>query len=301
MASSQLSLFSGGWEPFIPVYPGNKRKRKYRAAIFDGDLCWGSIVEPFCGTGSTALYGYTNYRFLGESAPDVRAIWESWLSGQWHKVRESVRFAATLDPQHAWDTAKELYEITEKPVQLAAASLILRKLAFGGVIRHNTQGKLNVTWSSHKVEAFRNWAVSAPPVCPGITLRDSWEGAIAAWQDLECQKSLVVIDPPYWLPYAPGTERRGTGLMTPAYAGHRPHDDETLALCLEPLRQVASNPNAARIVVCNYYSDLLNTEIANIANRHNRRFTWKNFGVMEGLNHNKKQRVQAIERFWILQ
>ena len=111
----------------------------------------------------------------------------------------------------------------------------------------------------------------------------------------------MIIDPPYWLPYAPGTERRGTGLMTAAYAGHKPHDSSTLALCLEPLRQVARNPNAARIVVCNYYSDLLNTEIANIANRHNRRFTWKNFGVMEGLNHNGKQRVKAKERLWILE
>lgn len=300
----------GGYIPFIPVYPGNKSKSTYRSWIFGKRFQWGAVLEPFCGTGATSLYARCDRRFIGEAAPDVWSIWQCWLDGNWDAVQWEIQEYRKMAPDVAWHRATWVYEKPDPHIEtlgrcrieLAAASLVIRKLAFGGVVRHNKAGQLNVTWSSHKLSAFHNWQAPAPAPFPGWKLTKDWRDAVEWWQEADIADSLILLDPPYYLPYAPGTERGGTGLMTPAYRGHQPHSEECLALTLDPLRMVATNPNAKRIVVCNYFSPRLQIEIEAIAHATGRMLSHHDFGAMNQMNRGHGQpKVKAIERFWILE
>lgn len=306
-------LPTGKWDPFISVYPGNKGDSTYRSHIFGERFQWGAVLEPFCGTGATSLYARCDRRFLAESAPDVRAIWQAWIDGQWHEVVGRIRDYQRCPVPETWAYAKGVYHDSRCPLNLAAASLVLRKLAFGGVIRHNRKGRLNVTWNPSKIPAFLNWDPVAPPPPSGISLTHDWKEAVLRWEAAKIPETLVLLDPPYYLPYKAGTERRGTGLMTPAYRDHRPHSEECLKLTLDPLRIITPNPNAKRIVVCNYYSDRLQTEIVAIARATGRMLVSTpgipckveqgiDIGVMGHMNRgNGKPRVKAVEKLWILE
>ncbi|MGA1476743.1 MAG: hypothetical protein ACO4AI_16585 [Prochlorothrix sp.] len=288
-----MELFTGGWDPFIPVYPGSKSWGRYRKAILGGSPFWGAVVEPFCGTGSTALYACTEHRYLGESEPDVRAIWYCWRIGQWRDVQKLVGAAqgTVLEKgaQEAWDWAKSQYEADRcDPVSLAAASLVLRKLAFGGVIRRNRSGRVNVTWNQDKIASFLNWECRAPepPTTGIISISNSWECCIEAWLSDGPANSLILIDPPYAV---------GSG---PAYGGHNPNDTETLALALDPLRAVVDNPKATRIVVCNYWSEFLDRGIRTMAG--SRIVTGIPMGAMTTMNRRGTAATMQNEYFWVL-
>lgn len=286
MSSTPLlfSVMPGGWKPFIPVYPGNKAHARYRKVIFGGRFQWGAIVEPFAGTGSTALYGRTESRILAESAPDVRAIWSAWVEGDWGYVQDGIRSYQRMPTQEAWDTAKAVYA-QHQGLQLAAASLVLRKLAFGGVIRHGANGELNVSWHESKAMSFRQWKAPAPHATGKVMLYDD---ALQCLRESPEDDALVVIDPPYWLP--------GTGRMTPAYRAHTPHGDDTFALCVDAL--VLALPWAKRIVVCNYESPQLHEAILALAPHAK----WVDFGVMDRMNNgNGEAKVKANERFWVIE
>lgn len=306
----QQALFQvtpGGWAPFIPVYPGNKAHSNYRKIIFGGQFVWDAIVEPFAGTGSTALYGRTERRYLGESSNDVRAIWNVWDRGDWGAIQQEIRDYQRMDsPVHAWDVAKGIYEDTIdytddelgewSSLSLAVASLVLRKLAFGGVIRHSRDGELNVSYHESKFPAWQRWKAYAPHPTGVIEIRRDWLCCLRSMPRGLGKNVLTLIDPPYYLPYAPGTERRGTGAMTPAYGNHEPHEGGTLHLCLGAVEYALKYPG--RIVVCNYLSNEMHNGILAMAPHA----TWTDVGTMKRMNNgNGEPRINAVERLWVIE
>lgn len=292
--------------PIIPIYPGSKRLRMYRQVIFGDRYQWDAVLEPFVGGGATSLYAWANHRFIADVAPDILSIWRAWIDGHWGKVREAIadyQAISKTDPQAAWDKAKARYELLALPgVELAVVSLVLRKLAFGGVLRTNADDELTVSPHSSKVKPFLNWKSNPPAPGPGWTVKTSWQDAVEAWREAGIVgDTLVLLDPPYYLPYGPGTERRGTGLMTPAYPGHKPHSDETWGLATNPIAAVAKDPRATRIVIFNYYSYELDQAIGAIAGITNRSLKDYNFERMSRMNNgNGKAKVKANEYAWVM-
>ena len=288
-----IQALPGGESRFLPCYPGAKSKQSYRDAIFNGRFEWHSVVEPFCGTGATALYARAQSRFLGEAAHDVNAIWQAWLDGEWPQLRNRVRWYQQGSPDTAWDAAWEEYHNPGSRNGLAAASLVLRKLCFGGVLRTNSRGRLNVTWSPHKVAAFRSWYCHAPEPMAGTVVTPSWQTALEQWSQSDPGDSLVLIDPPYW---DPGSA------CTASYGNHSPQSVQHRDDCINAAQLAANQPSAKRIVVCNYASEELHWAMTDLAAETKRSLLWQDFGRLNQMNNaHGDGDVKLTERFWILE
>lgn len=281
------------WEPFLGAgwatckalnttspltrYPGSKRSRP-------------------------DLHHQADAAFVAESDPSVLAVWLAWLQQEQHgEVLDRLglwqkEFTGECVEQ-AWNALKHAFENSEG-AELAAASLALRKLTFGGVVRNGATGNLNIRYVKCQVPKFLKWDYAFPPQPSGLVhASNDWRGSWAAVQQYSFRLAKALIDAPYWLPEGPGTSRRGTGRMSPAYRGHLPHADETKALCVDAFAAAVSDPRFTLIQVTNYYSDELHSDLAEIYPGVQVQMGDR----LDGINAGKKKGTSHIEALWTVE
>jgi len=183
----------------------------------------------------------------------VRATWEAW-----HRPRLRKETAALVqawqqrierNPEEAFAELAELasfyyrpaHQIEYNPVLVPTVSILLRRLTFGGVIRLNAKGVLNVGLSQDKLQSFLNgWEFTWPAPPKSLKVFGDWSG-VTDWIDgVDGVEAIAIVDPPY----CAGT--------TDAYANAG--GDAAMALdCIEAL---LASGNVTRIVAFNYWGEM---------------------------------------------
>ena len=311
----------------VPRYPGSKR-------LYDFNDCgnYDSVIEPFTGSGITSLKLMSQGArslFWADTDPTMRAIYRVWvdksLHDQFYFYLEEFRASffkesptlVCLDGMRllkdsirsiqdkAWTQLKDTFDFADKSnlAKLAAASLCLRKLTFGGVVRASANGKLNVTYCKGQLDELEKWRYRFPIVPPTLNISQSWEGSFKELERSDCEKTFCLIDPPYWLPLYETDEdlkkaRRQAGTMLPCYRGHKPHDRATLDLCVDAVRIALSSQKIQRIVITNYFSEELDSAIAALCDEFKKPLTIKTVGKLDGINRGRVATTQNKEAIW---
>jgi hypothetical protein len=282
------------WEPFggagwatcvglntrspLPRYPGSKRLYHH-------------------------LHNPIDLAFLSDSDPTVHAVWLAWLNPSKHaavlnEIDKWKHVFERLGPDEAWTQLKlSIEDFPGDFVELAAASLVLRKLTFGGVVREGASGRLNIKWVQGQVTQLLKWTYKFPPQPNGlINISLDWRDSLAQLQRAAFDEAIALIDPPYWLPYGPGSSRRGTGRMSPCYPGHSPHAPWQRDMCLDAVAAALADPRITRIFITNYYSAELAGALFELCPELHEQAQ----GKLDGINPGRKRGTNHIEALWTL-
>jgi len=298
-------------------YPGSK-KDWHKYPVWDERYCYDAWIEPCVGAGHQVhrylATGIVNRAFIADIDPAVYTVWQAW---QDPTLREAVAFSVyrwAESIQKAYATGDEdtlisnfnvlCHELNAPipghEVGLAAASIVLRKLVFGGVLRCNAQGTLNVALSKDKLRAFQAWDFKWPYVNPRWTvcLADSAHACLDEFEASDCESAIAFFDPPYWVPKGSRPGRRGTGALTPAYTHHGdPQGEELKELCLSVLERLLSNPRVERIVVTNYISPELAAAVEAMG-KGGRAWRLTPLGELTTMNRGMIRDDCPVEGFW---
>lgn len=296
-------------------FAGNKGRRKY-APIHDGGQ-YDCILEAFLGGGGFSLSTWNPTRSLigADCDPAVTSVWKSWLNPAIQtKVSTLVKTWQEQVAIEPYSTFRSLAEIINRDghpcttgkdriATLAAASLVIRRLCFGCFLRKTKKTKrLNIALSykskGSKLESFPRWQHSWPRQLDNCSVSKTWSIAVLRAKFSPYKNILAIVDPPYWVPYIPGTKRRGTGAMTAAYPEHDPSSPEFLNMCLDSTEALLRLPNVKRIVVFNYFSRELDTKLKTIARRHGMKAIRSDLDPLSNVNNGFKQRKRHCEAVW---
>lgn len=299
-------------------YPGSK-KDWHKYPVWD-ERQYDAVIEPFVGAGHFThrmlASGRVKNAFVADVDPAVFSVWSCWGNKRLAAAVErnvwgiSDDIKKRIDQQNnsslnaIFDLLKVEIEqpLDDRKNSLAAASILLRKLVFGGVLRCNAQGKLNVALSKDKLNQFTSWHFEWPYFDESwrLSVSESWQACIQRFEESNCQDAIAFLDPPYWLPPKSRPGRRGTGIMTPAYTHHgNPQGQETLDLFVHCLQRLLANPRVKRIVATNYVSDPLNFEVGRLMDRGKREWWFTPLGPLSTMNNGRKPREDCpVECFW---
>ena len=300
----------------VPRYPGSKR-------LYDFNDCgdYDSVIEPFTGSGITSLKLMSQGArslFWSDTDATMRAIYRVWVNSELHdqfyihleEFRSSF-FRKPIERDRAWIQLKDTFDAadTSSPAKLAAASLCLRKLTFGGVVRASANGKLNVTYCKGQLDELKKWRYQLPIAPPTLSISQSWEGSFKELEKSDCKRTFCLIDPPYWvplyetvswLPLDKGFKKVSakTSTMTAAYLGHKPHERATFDLCVDAVRVALSSQKIKRIIVTNYFSEELDSEIAALCDEFKKPCAIETVGKLDGINRGRVATTQNKEAIW---
>jgi len=284
----------------MPRYPGSKARYLIQ---WDDGARFDAVVEPFLGAGHFLQYYLprVQHAFAAEADPSVLAIWHSWLRpNEHHRVYWWINslqrdFAFDTKQAWAWQFLKGVFhEPSSDPTILAAASLVIRKLAFGGIVRCSKNGKLNVTYSKLQLPELLKWEYRFPPQPPiPIHLDQDWSDAVTTFSDSEAVEAIALVDPPYYVP-------RRYGRVTPCYPNHKPHSPDTLDLFLDCTSSLLSTGRCSRIICTNYYSPETDDAIRAIASQYNCPITLEMGSTLTSINRGMEASSINIEATWIL-
>jgi hypothetical protein len=316
----------------LSPYVGSKENvTKY--PVHDGGD-YDAIIEPFLGSGhfTTRHIGSIGKAFVAEQDPSVWAVAYCWTQPRLRVAVDSIvlQYRAMIleDAETAYDYLKSEFDrivaegkaFWNRPVtvKLAAVSITIRKLLFGAVTRPNaTTGKLNVSLSQDKLKTFekkhgvpqlqlltreecQTWVHHWRPLPQGaqVHLFLDWRFTCMALERSSVESAIAFIDPMYWVPYRPGTARRGTGAMTPAYRGHDPSDRQLLMDCIDCVEWLLSTGKVKRLVVTNYISDPMRAAMARLAQKYDFPLWFSDLGPLNTMNKRHKAKTQYHEGAW---
>ena len=261
----------------IPRYPGAKSSHtKY--PVWDGQN-YDLAIVPFAGSGRWCIpalqRGQVRALRVADADPAVRAVW-GMFSGQlmgsgflseciesW--VTEFLMPPSICDQALLADNASRMFAklcfihdnpSTAKDCDYVAAKILLHKLCFGGNVRSNSQGKLNISLRKDWECALTDWYYELP-WCPPSRTVEIYPDWSECFEQPISGKTIAFIDPPY---YAPGNGPRVKGGMSKAYAVHggNPNDSSVLELFTGAV-QAAVDAGCDRIVATNYWGHWLQT------------------------------------------
>lgn len=292
--------------PLIPAYPG--RKKNYFDLIC-GDRPWPSLIEPFVGSGITALRLGARETAIADVG-DCYQIWKAWADGHWPDVRDQVQRWQTAIALRSTPTPKELplwaeikhYYSNGVPSSTAAiaAAWLLRAVSYGNMARTNKAGEWNVPLDNDKIRSFLSKPVPLPPPLQGRwQVGHGWDDCLSLYQDRGTDLSaLALVDPPYFFPLSEMPQ----GLrMTGTYPGHDPHDPELLEMAGRCIRNLSALPSVKRIVAFNYWSAPMGQMIEEIAQCHGRSLGYNPVGHLRSLSRRGQvNQSTAVEYSWIL-
>lgn len=295
----------------LSPYPGAKNPAVY--PVHDGGDydCW---VAPFAGSGEQEAWLAQRYPGLPVVVADadflVRAVWECWRKPNLRKSTASLIEAwqqrIALDPEDAFTTLAELsnwyvcegHQTCYNPVLVANVSILLRRLTFGGVIRRNDAGVLNVGLSQDKLKTFlAGWQFTWPEPPKSLKVFADWSRAMdwVAGHDPKTpetnyRRAIAIVDPPY----CAGT--------TDAYA----HADGDMAMALDCIEGLLASGNVARVVAFNYWGEWVEGDNApteypiveamqQLAQRYGTEAHLSHLGTLATMN--KREGKAAVHRF----
>ncbi|MBD1871909.1 hypothetical protein H6F75_00295 [Nodosilinea sp. FACHB-131] len=289
----------------LSPYPGAKNPDRY--PVHDGGD-YDAWIAPFAGSGEQEAYVARIDNALpviaADADPLVRSVWECWgdadlrqetkeLLWQWRQwiLADPETSFADLAKLSAWYVATP--DVNRSIAHIAAVSIVLRRLTFGGVIRLNGQGQLNVGLSQDKLRSFRKgWQFTWPQSPAALTVFDDYAKAcdVPPW----VESAIAIVDPPY----CSGT--------TDAYA----HADGHLSIALDCVERLMANPCVARIVCFNYWGEFAAGAVSGteypivaamerIGQRYGREVSFTHLGTLATMNKGPgKTAVHRLEGVW---
>ena len=278
--------------------PGNKGDRKYDSHLYPA-LTATAIAEPFMGAASRSILYNHLPAYLGEINPAQRAIalaihnanryvvgyleaYGLFWSGCEHLKDRVLSYAGKEKSQTL--LKKEIPEIYEELTKnwKEIASIVYKwmhgtqdprlagyyafciRACFGNTMRLNPTGtRFNICWHVDKLlnaDGYdpAQWVRKLQAIAWNPNVFDCWEDAISAVPNPE--STYCLLDPPYMCSQS---ER-----MTPCYPNHsvttKEGMDQTFALAIDSLA-AALDRGFVNISVCNYFSDLLDASIKQLA------------------------------------
>lgn len=288
-------------------YPGNKSNYN----LFDGGN-YDAVIECFGGSASFSqqmMARGVKQVFLADTDPSVRAVYDVWTTPHLHHDfycdLRSLQAYFAREPEMAWNCLKSNlnHPKIQPTTRLAAASLTLRYLTFGGVVRCNADGKLNVTYAPERLETLKRWKYTLPPIPKNCEIQISadWQCCLTRFEAIclgnreaayRPKKAILLLDPPYYSDRSLGVR------MTPAYPGHQPHDPATLDLCMDALSMALSTPNIDRIVMTNYVSNALEKRVTELCEKRKINFRFTRLAKMDQMQRKHSSKTQNVEGMW---
>ncbi|MEM9482103.1 MAG: hypothetical protein AAGA83_00270 [Cyanobacteria bacterium P01_F01_bin.116] len=317
-AQSELSIW-GNHTGLINPYPGSKRNfNKY--PIWDGRQ-YDFIVEPCVGSGHFTTWALSNgivkKAFVADNNYGVHGVWETWTDNEYRKrvwkainqlIGKNFRDKSWATAQNAFAFLKDAIDsyhpenIASNHLDFIVATIVIRRLIFGSFLRNNTKGLLNVCLSQDKFQSIQNWHFQWPwlPDNSQIIIEDD---ALKLCDRINAEsigmtRGLCLFDPPYWVPQAPGTERRGTGAMTPAYPDHLPSEGALFDFTIKVLDKLLSSRKIGRVVFTNYINDRLCDAVQQLADKHNQKYWFKDLGPLQRSNNYAETRTDPFREGW---
>ena len=304
----------------ISPYPGAKSPKKY--PVHDGGK-YGAWIAPYAGCGEQecwlAMHHPSTPIFASDIDPAVAAIWQCWGDDRKRKAVSryiDAYYEQVLSrPKETFASLKRIYDTlcrsgdNTSGVLLSAVAIVLRRLTFGGVIRCNKQGELNVALSEDKLSTFHNWLYEWPEPPMQLNFTRHWRDCLEAFYQSELKDAIVFLDPPY---SAPGNGPRVNLGMSPAYPGHEPNDPNLYADFIECLESVLRSGRAKRVVVANYYGEQAWSEegctyvvkysiledMKYLADKHGYPMYFSSIGVLGEMNKGKGCKAKRLEGVW---
>lgn len=349
----------------IKPYPGGKGHNPRYFVEFGGQrfsrICdhpGYDVLLDVCLGGGGVAFGHPHgckHVITSEVDPGVLAVAQCWKKSEDRKAVNSLinywKQRILEDPSDVFDHLKDTHDkgyFCMSPAAIAAEYLTVKRLVFGGVLRCNQAGGLNVALSKDKLNSFlnagkkkrrRKVCTETPMLNLGVEsgkpedywgwqyewpnngvetldVHHGWQAAVQALADSAYENALVVIDPPYYSPREWIEERKDgskrKSKMTSAYANHAPQSKDELAMCADCLDAVLATDKAGRVVVFNYGSAELDSEIvdrcwkhwdkietSDVANWENLEgFCRSNLGPLGNMNNAQKFHGRDEEWVW---
>lgn len=244
----------------LSPYPGGKALSRY--PVHDGGR-YDAWICPFAGSGEQESWVAQTYPDLPIVAADadflVKVVWECWAKPRLRKAVASLieawQLKIAVNPQAAFNELAAIatwyycpdHQSSYNPVLVATASILLRRLTFGGVMRLNSRGVFNVGLSQDKLKSFlAGWRFEWPQPPKSLAVFSDWSEAVdfVTGHDRRCpetnyRNAIAIVDPPY----CSGT--------TAAYA----HADGALSMALDCVELLLASGHASRIVAFNYWGE----------------------------------------------
>lgn len=286
----------GGKQVFTR-FPGNKRRHLAMPGIQPEQAT--AVLEPFCGTGAFSLHllrtKTVEQAFWGEQDRSLIAVYKIWQSGDYQPIYDGIeqwKLKFRQDSESAWIALKQDFE-----AGCPVASLVLRKLTFGGVVRFGSKnGKLNVRPVKDCLQSIQKWHYRFPKIQP-VSISIGYEAAIESCKQSSPESLVSWVDPPYYLP------RAEFGRMVPCYPNHKPHDDSTLEMAIDALAKTAEIPTCKHLIYSNYQSEQHDQKVAEIFKKQGfDAVSLVDIGRLDGMHRGTgNPRVLASEGIWIAQ
>lgn len=292
-------------------FPGSKRNQaKY--PIWDGSN-FDAVIEPFAGGAAFSqlmLKRGVRSVFLADADPWVRAVYECWLNPTMHdrfyRQVELLKGYFLEEPDIANIICKQMLDdhANYNVPEIAAASLVFRSVTFAGIVRTNEQEVLSINYNEDRLPSLRRKQFQFPYIAKSasISISDHWSKAVdnlKQWaKSNPSGRAIALVDPPYYVPPMPQVhrQRKQANAITPAYPGHRPHDFETLMLCVDAVRCLVEISQVKLMAITNYYSDELHTALQKI----DPLVCVQVGGKLNGLNRTRASTTEFIEATWTI-
>lgn len=304
-------------KPLVPRMPGSKRRHLPEwAPILSQDF--DTVVEYFGGALWVvqallqAEHPTVKRVIVAEAATDLRAIYTAWLNQE--KTVEKKDFRKALERQlqawqkegieSAWPLIKTCYEAHQQnggaSPRAAAAGLSLRLLTVSGIVRDTPgSGRLNVVPNKSQLKRWSTYTPQWPKAPEQLRVVDDYRNV---GLPLDCSSTLAICDPPYVGRLGPPT-RRGGHYISPAYFGHRPHEQFTADMAIDSVAHALAH-GCRTVIACNYNAGWLDLSYRGMAARYGYSCDRTIRGSLTGLNNNVKPAKRENpyrDTYWVFQ
>ena len=303
-------------QALIPRMPGSKRRHlpEWVSILSQG---FDTVVEYFGGALWTTqalvqVEQPTVKRVIvAEAAADLRAIYSAWIELEaieckdFRKaVNRSLQRWQQLGIEESWPVIKQCYEAFQAigiaSPRAAAAGLSLRLLTVSGIVRDTPgSGRLNVVPNKSQIDRWQNYVPEWPTAPEQLDVFASYQRIVLPD---DCGNTFAICDPPYCGRLGKAT-RRGGHYISPAYFGHRPHEQFTADMAVDSVAHALSH-GCRTVIACNYDAEWLDFCYRGIAARYGYSCDRVVRGSLTGLNNNVKPAKRANpykDTYWVFQ
>ena len=304
-------------QPLVTRMPGSKRRHlpEWAPILSQG---FDTVVEYFGGAlwVSQALVqaeqSTVKRVIVAEVATDLRAIYTAWLNQE--KTIEGRDFRRAVGRQlqawqkegieAAWPLIKTCYEAHQQnggaSPRAAAAGLSLRLLTVSGIVRDTPgSGRLNVVPNKSQIDRWLKYEPQWPKAPEQLRIVSDYR---VSGLPSDCSNTLAICDPPYCGVLGKAT-RRGGHFISPAYFGHRPHEQFTADMAVDSVQHALSH-GCRTVIACNYDAEWLDMIYRGMAARYGYSCTRTVRGSLTGLNNNvrpAKRENPYKDTYWVFQ
>ena len=299
-------------QPLVPRMPGSKRRHlpEWAPILSQG---FDAVVEYFGGAlwVSQALVQAeqptVKLIIVAEAATDLRAIYSCWGStGNERKRSTENQLRAWQEEglEAAWPVIKSCYEAHQQnggpSPRVAAAGLSLRLLTVACIVRDTPgSGRLNVVPNKSQIARWLKYKPRWPKAPEHLRIVSDYR---SMFLPDDYSNTLAICDPPYCGVLGKAT-RRGGHYISPAYFGHRPHEQFTADMAVDSVQHALSH-GCRTVIACNYNADWLDMTYRGMADRYKYSCARTVRGALTGLNNNVKPAKRENpykDTYWVFQ